>query len=96
MDTRAVGVPDRVPGGVDVPRPGAGQPGVTEWPEIYRKIRDAGKLIQFFTSQDPLGWRALEVIANQLGSAKGILMIGEAPAEDELEVRELIRKYGVE
>lgn len=76
--------------------PGAGQPGVSEWPEIYRKIRDAGKLIQFFTSQDPLGWRALEVIANQLGSAKGIVMIGDAPAEDEPEIRELFRRYGVE
>lgn len=75
--------------------PGAGKPGVSEWPEIYRKIRDAGKRIQFFTSQDPLGWRALEVIVNQLGSGKGIVMIGDAPAQDEPEIRRLLRKFEV-
>ena len=76
--------------------PGAGQPGVSEWPEVYREIRDAGKLIQFFTGQDPHGWRAWEVIVNHLGSAKGIIMISDAPVEDEPEIRELYRRFGVD
>ncbi len=76
--------------------PGAGQPGVSEWPQVYRKIRDAGKLIQFFTCQDPLGWRALDVIANQLGSAKGIAMVVDTPPGDEPEVRALLRRYGAD
>ena len=76
--------------------PGAGKPGVSEWPEVYRKIRNAGKLIQFFTSQDPLGWRAFEIIASQLGSAEGLCMIGDAPAQDEPEVRALLRKFGAD
>jgi len=75
--------------------PGAGQPPITQWPEIYRRIRAAGKTVQFFTDQDPLGWRALEVIAGQLGSAEGIAMFGDIPAEDEPQVRQLLAKYGV-
>lgn len=75
---------------------GAGQPGVSEWPEVYRKIRDAGKLIQFFTCMDPLGCRALDVIANQLGSAKGIAMVVDTPPGDEAEVRALLRKHGAD
>ena len=76
--------------------PGAGQPPVTQWPEVYRKIRAAGKTIQFFTSQDPLGWRALEVIAGQLGSAEGIMMFGEVPAAEEAEARKMLARFGVE
>ncbi len=74
--------------------PGAGQRPVSEWPEVYRKIRAAGKNIQFFTLQDPLGWRCFEKIADQLGSAEGLIMIGEIPSEDEAEVRNLLNKYG--
>lgn len=76
--------------------PGAGKLGVTHWPEVYRKIRAAGKLIQFFTSQDSLGWRSFDIIAEQLGSAEGIIMVGDAPVEDEAEVRRLLTQYGVE
>jgi hypothetical protein len=75
--------------------PGAGKPGVSEWPDVYRRIRRAGKLIQFFTSQDPLGWRAFELIADQLGSAKGVVMIGDAPPEDEPEVRKMLERFQV-
>lgn len=76
--------------------PGAGKPGVTKWPEVYRKIRAAGKRIQFFTSQDPLGWRSLDILAEQLGGAEGIMMAGEAPVEDESEIRRMLSRYGCE
>ena len=76
--------------------PGAGQAPITAWPEVYRKIRAAGKRIQFFASQSPLGWRAFEVLADQLGSAAGIMMCGEAPLADEPEIRKLLAKYGVD
>lgn len=77
--------------------PGAGQPPVTDpkWTDVYRRIRAAGKRIQFFTSQDPLGWRSLEVIAGQLGDARGIMMYGEVPAEEEPEVRAMMKRLGV-
>jgi hypothetical protein len=75
--------------------PGAGKPGITQWPEVYRKIRDAGKLIQFFTSQDPCGWRALDILADQLGSAKGIMMYGEVAADEEQQVRQMLARHGI-
>jgi len=75
--------------------PGAGRPGITHWPDIYRKIRAAGKLIQFFTSQDPLGWRSLEVLATQLGSADGIMMYGEVPPQERDQACEMLAKFGI-
>jgi hypothetical protein len=75
--------------------PGAGQPGVTHWPEVYRRIREAGKLIQFFASQDEKGIASLEVIADQLGSAEGVIMIGDVPEEQEAKALALLDKYGV-
>jgi hypothetical protein len=74
--------------------PGAGQPGVTHWPEIYRRIREAGKLIQFFVDQDERGIASLDLLADQLGSAAGMIMIGEVPGEQEPQVLELLEKYG--
>jgi 5-methyltetrahydrofolate--homocysteine methyltransferase len=76
--------------------PGAGQPPVSDarWIDIYRRIRAAGKRIQFFTSQDPLGWRTLDVLAQNLGGAEGIMMCGEAPAEDAAGLKALLEKYG--
>jgi hypothetical protein len=76
--------------------PGAGQPPVTDrkWLDVYRRIRAAGKRIQFFASQDPLGWRALEVMAENLGSAEGLMMYGEAPAEEAADVGRLLKECG--
>lgn len=78
--------------------PGQGQPPLTDacWQDVFKRIRAADKRIQFFTSQDPLGWRSLDVLAGRLGSAKGIMMYGEAPAEDEPQIRQMLAKYGVE
>lgn len=76
--------------------PGVGKPGITEWPEVYRKIRQSGKMIQFFTSQDPRGWRALDILVGQLGDAKGIMMYGEVPAVDEPEVQAMLKRYGID
>lgn len=75
--------------------PGAGQPPLTDplWAEVFRKIRAAGKRIQFFAGQDPLGWRSLDVLAERLGSAEGIMMYGEIAPDEEPQVRQLIRKY---
>lgn len=75
--------------------PGAGQPSITHWPDVYRRIRAAGKSIQFFTSQDPLGWRSLEILADQLGGAERIMMCGEIEAKDECDVRRLLERYGI-
>lgn len=74
--------------------PGDGQPDVTEWPAVYRAIRDAGKLIQVF-----IGRRGLETVdrlAEQLGSLKGVLFLGGVSPADEERARALLRRYGAE
>lgn len=69
--------------------PGDGKPDYKHWPEVYRKIRDAGKLIQLFGDLD-----TLEVVADQLGSAKGIYFWGEFDISEEDKVMRLLEKFG--
>jgi len=71
--------------------PGTRQPDMAHWPEVYRKIRDAGKLIQI---NGPLS--TLDALTKQLGSAKGIclLMDGQNIANEQ-EVLAGLRRYGV-
>jgi len=71
--------------------PGSGAPDCTQWPEVYRKIRDAGKLIQIFPDDE---LRNLDVLVKQLGSTEGIAICGEVPASKEPLLRELLRRYG--
>jgi hypothetical protein len=73
--------------------PGAGQPDITHWPEVYRKIRAAGKLIQIYDTPSARGWEALDVIADQLGSAKGIIVISGGTVEDEDKVDRVLDAY---
>ncbi len=76
--------------------PGAGQPGVTQWPEVYQKIHKAGKLIQIWPEGDENKFASLDIIADQIGTAKGIIMIGGAGPEREKELRNCLEKYGAE
>lgn len=68
--------------------PGDGKPDQKQWPEVYRKIRAAGKLIQIHGGLD-----VLDVIADQVGSAKGIILIGSVSQDNESSVREQMQKY---
>lgn len=63
--------------------PGDGQPGLPHWPEVYRKIRRAGRLIQTW---GPL--EDLDTIAGQVGSACGIIHLtgGEADQRADFEL----------
>jgi 5-methyltetrahydrofolate--homocysteine methyltransferase len=74
--------------------PGDGQPDITHWPEVYRRIRKAGKLVQIFSGQARAGWRALDAIAEQIGSAEGIVMIGGFNPSERAEVDALLRRHG--
>ncbi len=75
--------------------PGDGQPDITHWPEIYRRIRKAGKLIQCFSGQSKLGVRVLDVLAEQLGSADGIVLIGGFDPREQTAVQECLRRHCV-
>jgi 5-methyltetrahydrofolate--homocysteine methyltransferase len=69
--------------------PGDGMPDITHWPEVYKKIRKAGKFIQIFG-----GPRELDALADQLGTAEGIVLIGSGDIKDEKEIRTWLKKYG--
>lgn len=73
--------------------PGAGQKPTSEWPEVYRKIRDAGKLIQLLSSGEPI--KTLEMVSDQLGSTEGIVMLAHFPANRREEALEWLENYGV-
>jgi 5-methyltetrahydrofolate--homocysteine methyltransferase len=77
--------------------PGAGQPGITKWPDVYRKILAAGKRIQIFSSQGiEHGLETLDVLADQLGTAKGLIMIAAADRADEDKVAAFLERYGAD
>jgi 5-methyltetrahydrofolate--homocysteine methyltransferase len=69
--------------------PGDGQPGFTEWPEVYRKIRDAGKLIQVWG-----GMETLDALVGQIGTAEGIVIFSEMHISEEASARAFLEKYG--
>ena len=70
--------------------PGAGQKPCGEWPEVYEKIRRAGKLVQFLGSLDEF-----DRIVDRLGSAKGFVLwaIPVEPKDRDRTLRRLER-YG--
>lgn len=74
--------------------PGAGQPDITHWPEVYRRIAKAGKLIQFSSGQSSRGIEALDVLADQLGSARNLIMIAGADRHNKAEMVKLLDRYG--
>jgi 5-methyltetrahydrofolate--homocysteine methyltransferase len=69
--------------------PGDGQPDCSHWPQIYRKIREEGKLIQVLGNLD-----TLDAVVEQLGSGEGIVLICSEPASREEEVKDRLNKYG--
>lgn len=71
--------------------PGDGQPDMAHWPRVYGKIREAGKLVQLFG-----GPEILDAVADQLGSARGIVLITGADASREDEMRRWLEGYGVD
>ena len=69
--------------------PGAGNKDLALWPEIHRKIRDAGKLIQLSGDM-----ATLDALAEQLGSAEGIVIMSGADTSKEREATHFLEKYG--
>ena len=68
--------------------PGAGQPDMDAWPEVYRKIRDAGKLVQLFGEP-----KILDAVVEQVGSAEGLILVGTLTYYYRDEAVEFLRKY---
>jgi hypothetical protein len=71
--------------------PGTGHKDEKHWPELYQRIRDAGKLIQVFG-----GFDTLDALTAQLGSAEGIYLQGSYDISQESWVRKELARYGAE
>lgn len=68
---------------------GEGNPPAEHWPEVYRKIRAAGKYIDLWGPPSTLDW-----VTDLLGSGRGIVF--HAWCRDEDEARALLDRYGAD
>jgi len=73
--------------------PGVGQPDVTKWPEVYRKITNAGKLmhITYDMADDPL--TVIDKIADQTGKASQIVYHLDGDMSLRKDAEKLLLKY---
>lgn len=69
--------------------PGAGSPGLDAWPEVYRKIRDAGKLVQLIGEPSDL-----DAVVEQVGSTEGLLLTATTTYYHRDAAAEFLEKYG--
>lgn len=67
--------------------PGAGAPDWKHWPDLYRKIMDAGKLLQIYGDVE-----TIHTVMSQLGSGRGIAFLCYGGTEDE--ALDCINRYG--
>ena len=69
-----------------------GPPGrsCSRWPEVYRKIREAGKLAQVLG-----GPEEFDAVVEQLGSAEGLVFVWNAPIARRTEALEFLARHGV-
>lgn len=69
--------------------PGAGQKLPHEWPDVFRRIRAAGKRIQIYA-----GPIAVAALHKELGDLRGFVFIDEMSRKRETEVIETIERFG--
>jgi hypothetical protein len=69
--------------------PGSGKPAWGEWPDIYRRIRDAGKLTQVW---GPL--RDVARLVDELGTGKGIVALVAIEPDEQNDACEFLARYG--
>jgi len=74
--------------------PGAGQPPISAWPEVYRKIVNSGKRAQFYAQQDPLGIAALDALAERAERPEYFCLIGgDLPAAQHEQARTAVERW---
>lgn len=70
--------------------PGDGQKPFSEWPEVYRRIREAGKLVQVFGGPD-----VVRAFQKNFDDLSGFIFTLELPPEEAEEAEALVREYGI-
>jgi 5-methyltetrahydrofolate--homocysteine methyltransferase len=69
--------------------PGTGKPQGEGWPEVYAKIRRAGKLAQFIGD-----WWDFDKLVAKLGSPKGFVVFGWVSADKRKDAEAFVERYG--
>ena len=73
---------------------GAGAPGLDKWPDIYRKIRAAGKLCQvFINGADELGY--IDDVIRLFGSEKDLCFICTGDLSDQDRFAKVLDRFGI-
>jgi hypothetical protein len=67
---------------------GDGKPGMAHWPEVYKKIRAAGKTIYVYGTM-----KDFDTLVGQLGSAEGIVFSLWREKGSQSEIKEFLAKY---
>ena len=65
--------------------------GRQHWPDVYRKIHDAGKLVQISGSLEI--FEAFDAIVEQIGTAKGLLLYAEVDISQASKVEAFLEKW---
>ena len=71
--------------------PGDGKPDMRHWPDVYRRIRKAGKLVQLFGPPE-----VLDAVVEQVGSPEGLILFTWSDPAKEKETRAWLKRYGAE
>jgi hypothetical protein len=74
--------------------PTTGGPMHDKWPDVYRKIHDAGKYIQLEHMRAADGRWHIDVISEQIGSTEGLIVMGRSDISELDEVHRLLDRYG--
>ena len=73
--------------------PGHGKPDCAHWPDLYRKINAAGKLIQITDGS----FASIRAVGEQIGTKSGLQHLPiMAPGELEAEFRHGLAQYGID
>ena len=67
---------------------GENKPGVLHWPQVYRKVRDAGKLLYLSCS-----FEEFDTVVERLGSAQGIFLRQWETSDSQTSIKEFLAKY---
>ncbi len=69
---------------------GDGQPGVVHWPEVYRKVLSAGKLLWLHATP-----AEFDRIVGEVGTSEGILLaVNASGIRSEGDAKDFLAKYG--
>jgi hypothetical protein len=73
--------------------PGAGQPPLEDWPEVHKKVTDAGKKIQLISHLSDKPYELLDRIADQTGRVDNIVYSLNDTIENRDKAEKLIEKF---